>query len=170
MGLIACHNNPPTPPQREVIDTLFTQGILKRFGAYYSEQGRQQAVYELDLYSETINMDSLGQGNIGNGTNLYFSDIFLDEDLPMLASGEYVMDSTGVAWSWLPGLEYGPNYSGAYILQITDGHLSSIQLIRSGGFQFHQNGDQTHIDFQLEFDKKTYHAHFEGLLQVVDKR
>lgn len=168
--LIACRHNPPTPPNTVVMDTLFTQGRLTCYGPYYIEQGRPQAVYELDLYSADINMDSLGIGNIGTGSNLYFSDVFLNEDLAMMASGEYHMDSTGMAWSWLPGLQYDSNYSGAYVLRIEDGGFSSIQLVSGGHFRVQQEGQQTCIDFQLMLDKKPYHARFEGCLQVIDKR
>ena len=167
-GVLAGCNNKPAPEKKEIGEIVFTTAYSTFYGTHYASRGIKQNVVDLDLYSEKIGLDSTHH-IVGTGTNLYFSDIFLPSDLTALQAEEYASDTTGAEYSFLPGVDYEGNISGAYLLRINDGKLSGYTVFDEGRFVLTQDGDSTHISFSLKYTEgrnmvKTYEAEFHGIL------
>lgn len=157
--MAACTPKPVPVPEDDVYD----YGFITRYGAYYQEQGIESNVFMLDVYTSGLRLND--QDKIeGTGLNLCFSDVFtLPTDNQLQDGVTYSMDSTGRADSFLPGQDYEGNINGAYLLNIKDGKISSITLMKEGTFTMTHSGDTAHIVFELITDKKTvykatYHA------------
>lgn len=160
--MFACDN--PSKPTPINIETSFDKGGVTRYGKYYEEEGIKQNVFDLDVYSKNLGLDSVGK-MYGTGTNLYISDIFLPEADTILAEGTYTMDSTGVAFSYLQGIQCEGNVSGAYLLIMGESGYT-VDLIKEGTFVVVQEDDTTQIDFNLiRSSGSKYEATFRGVLK-----
>ncbi len=164
-GLVSCSPKGGRQPEAAVVyDTLFTLALQEQHGAYYADGGLENNVVSLDLYSENLSLNK--QGRIeGTGTNLYFSDIFLPPTDSTLLVGTYLSDTTGSAFTFLPGKSFRGNFTGAYLLSITDGTLVSYRLLPAGSLEVAQAEDEEHvvIRFSEPADSRTkYHAVFKG--------
>ena len=164
--MVGCDNNKTITYQ--TIDTNFTWGNVKSYGAFYDSIGIPSNVFSLDLYSTKLGFDSLGY-IIGTGTNLYFSDIFLEPTCSTLAVGEYQNDTTGAAYTFLPGVNYEGSFSGAYLLVVGETSYS-VDLIPQGTFTLTQTEDSTFISFTLvrQSTTRVYEASFRGVLPYED--
>ncbi len=161
--LVACQA-PNNPTKVASVDTELDKGKVTFYGAYYAEEGLNYNVLDLDLLSEHLSYDSLGH-IVGTGTNLYFSDIFLSPTDSLLQEGIYTADTIPAERTFLPGMNYEGGVSGAYLLQIVDNQVSRIILIDKGTFHLTQEGDTTHIAFDLVTDtKQAYKGTFHGVL------
>lgn len=153
-------------PTEKAIENQFTQGIAINYGNYYAEERVQQNVLSLDLYSKGLSLDTADQ-IVGTGVNLYFSDIFVPKTENTFPIGTYVSDTTGMALSFLPGMNYEGSVSGAYLLIIKeDGY--SVDLIKEGNFVVTQDGDSTQIDFTLiRSNGQKYTASYKGIIDYT---
>jgi len=130
--LSACDSgNAPQPVSKVVADSILTQGEITCHGQYYTNVDR--SVFSMDLYSDGISFSEEGY-ILGTGTNLYLSDIFLPAGDTVLSMGTYTLDTTAMAYTALPGMNYDGAVSGAYLLLIQDAAVSRIYLIREGRF------------------------------------
>ena len=158
-ALTACAPKPKPVPK----DDVFTFGQVTRYGAYYQEQGIENNVYMLDIYTSGLTLNDQ-EKIVGSGKNLCFSDVFtLPEDTKLLYGITYSADSTGRADTFLPGQDFEGNINGAYLLDIQDSKVSSITLFKNGTFVMEQAGDTTHITFELlttnnQVYKAVFHA------------
>lgn len=158
-----------TPSERQR-DTSFNTGTAVFYGAYYQDGGIAQNVLSVDLYSSGLTLDSTGHVT-GTGTNLYFSDVFLAPADTFLLAGTYLCDSTALPMTFLPGMNYEGNISGAYILDIVDGALNNAELLTEGRFSLEYKGDSVQMDFALTNQAgKACSARFKGLLPLYDGR
>ncbi|MBE6323768.1 MAG: hypothetical protein E7074_02190 [Bacteroidales bacterium] len=143
--MAACKPKPVPVPK----DDVFTFGQVTRYGAYYQEQGIENNVYMLDVYTSGLTLNDQ-EKIVGSGMNLCFSDVFtLPEDTKLQYGVTYKADSTGRADTFLPGQDFEGNINGAYLLDIRDSKVSSITLFKNGTFVMEQAGDTTHIIFEL---------------------
>jgi|GEM_PF-1215788 len=163
---VAC-NNTQRPERRPLADTTFGKAYSTQYGQHYLSRGVRQNVIDLDLYSENLSLDSLHH-IVGTGTNLYLSDIFLPEGEDTLLAGTFVSDTTAAEYTFLPGVDYDSNISGAYLLNITDGNLTSYTIFTEGSFIVNREADSTHIHFTLKYTQGnvplTYEADFHGVI------
>lgn len=167
---VACNNSGTPTYQTSIGDTQFDKAYVKQYGQFYASRGVEQVVFDLDLYSENLQLDS---GRIvGSGTNLYISDIFLPNDTKEFLLGSYISDTTAAVYTFLPGVEYDGNISGAYLLNIVDGNLQGYTIFSEGSFQVEQDADSIQISFNLQYEhyglKKTYKAQFKGIIEYID--
>lgn len=150
-------------------DTTFVEAYSTSYGAYYAGRGVEQNVIELDLYSEGLGLDSAGI-IVGTGSNLYFSDIFLPSTEQQLLAGTYHSDTTGSAYTFLPGVDYEGNISGAYLLLIDNGILAGYTIFEDGSFVAEQDADTMRISFSMKYNEygvqKTYNAVFRGVIST----
>jgi len=169
--IAACRPTPGhTPTASSQYDSVMVTAVEEMHGAYYQSGGLEQNVVSLDLYSDGIKLNKKGYMT-GTGTNLYFSDIFLGQPDSILIAGEYTSDTTGVANTFLPGLYYGGNFTGAYLLRVEDGQLTAYALIKEGKMVVECQDDSTFITFEGKLTSgKSYKAQYRGLLTINDAR
>lgn len=159
--------NTPTEKKQE---SYYDKGQVVFYGSYYAAEGILQNVLSLDIYSKGLSLDSAGY-MVGSGVNLYLSDIFLPSKDTFLVATSYMSDTTGNAYTFLPGINYDGQISGAYLLTITDGSLVSAELFEEGSFTLTQKKDSVSIAFLLKKESgKNYAAEFSGVLPYYDGR
>ncbi len=160
-------NNAPLEKQQE---SYYDKGQVFFYGSYYAAESIARNVLSLDIYSKGLSLDSAGYVT-GSGVNLYLSDIFLPEQDTFLVATSYMSDTTGNAYTFLPGMNYDGQISGAYLLTITDGSLVSAELFAEGSFALTQKEDSVFISFLLKKESgKSYAAEFGGVLPYYDGR
>ena len=168
LSLAGCNNTVNHPELNSA--TEFNTGYAFFYGAYYAEDGIDRNVVVLDLYSPKLGLDSLGVIR-GTGTNFYLSDIFLPLKDTLLPATTYKSDTTAAPLTFLPGMNYEGNVSGAYLLDIVDSQISRITLLTEGGFTLQYKGDSALIDIRMKTESgKTYAAQFRGILPMYDMR
>lgn len=163
--LTACEPPVPIVPKAP---TLFNYGRVVTYGACYEQDGLDNPVVMLDVYTPGLRLNK--QGKIeGTGLNLCLEDVFLEVTQTRIAEEVYYdTDTTGRANTFLPGRDYEGNVHGAYLLSIQDGTIQSIILLEQGSFVLMQRGDTVGIDFSfIRSDNKSYRAVFYGLLPYV---
>jgi hypothetical protein len=154
--------NSPVYRQSLSIDTVFTQAYAKHYGKHYA--GLERQVFSLDLYSDGLTLDNNNRLQ-GTGTNLYFSDIFVNSDL--LESGTYTVDSTADAHTALSAMDFEGEITGTYLLMVNEGNVEKIYLFPSGHFNIDFVEDTCVMDFHLlTTDKQTYDATFRGVIKA----
>lgn len=170
--LLASCGNTAQPEKKPIGDTRFLKAYACFYGAHYADRGIAQNVFDLDLYSAGIDLDSTHH-IVGTGSNLYFSDIFVSPSDNTLQPATYLSDTTGTEFTFLPGVDYEGNISGAYILQITDGKLTSYTIFDEGTFTLLNDGDTAHINVSLKYRDqrltKTYEAEYHGVIEYSKK-
>lgn len=167
-SLAGCNNTVNHPELNSA--TEFNTGYAFFYGAYYAEDGIDRNVVVLDLYSPKLGLDSLGVIR-GTGTNFYLSDIFLLPKDTLLPATTYKSDTTAAPLTFLPGMNYEGNVSGAYLLDIVDSQISRITLLTEGGFTLRYKGDSAIININMKTDGgKAYAAEFRGTLPMYDRR
>lgn len=164
--LAACTPKPVPAPE----DDVYTFGQVTRYGAYYQEQGIENNVYMLDVYTSGLSLNEQ-EKIVGSGRNLCFSDVFtLPADTKLQYGVTYSADSTGRADTFLPGQDFEGNINGAYLLDIQDSQVASITLFKNGTFVMEQVGDTTHITFELvTTNNRLYKAVFHAPLTYKRK-
>ncbi len=164
--IVGC-NSAPTPEKKDVKSHSFLKAYVKSYGAHYAGRGISQNVVDLDLYSAGVDLDSTHH-IVGTGGNLYVSDIFLPAGETRLTEGTYRSDTTGAAYTFLPGVDYDGAISGAYLLQISEGGLSSYTIFNEGQFVLSQDADSTYIQFTFTYNengvKRKYEAEYRGII------
>lgn len=157
--------NKPTT-QTDTTQTEFTLANAVQYGQYYKEA--ESTVLAIDFYSDGITLDENGYMQ-GSGTNLYFSDIFLPLAEDALPEGTYTADTTAAPYTFLWGQNYeGVNFTGCYLLNITEGEVAAIKLVTKGEMQVAYKGDSAYIDFRLRLtDDSDYEGHFYGIINYA---
>ncbi len=165
LGLSGCRSY--TPTQKQKLDSVYCVGYLEQYGKAYT--GLERNVYALDLYTEGMALDST-RHIVGSGLNLYLSDIFLNDTAFQI--GTYRSDTTAEAFTFLPGQDFEGMPTGMYLLSISDGKSTGIQVLDSGRMEVSRTTDSLyHIELDLYYNKGTqYKARFEGALENVDRR
>ena len=149
--VVGCKPTPGPTPQQDVYD----YGFVTRYGAFYAEQGIENNVFMLDVYTSGLRLNDEGYIE-GSGRNLCFSDVFTLPTETALQDGvNYTADSTGNAGTFLPGQDFEGNINGAYLLDIKDNKVTAITLFTNGTFTLSHVADTAHIVFELVTDKKT---------------
>ncbi len=166
--LLASCGNHVTPEKKPIGENKLVNGYSHSYGAHYKSRGINQNVVDLDLYSANIDLDS-AHHIVGTGTNLYISDIFLPAGETTMQATTYTSDTTADEFTFLPGVDYEGNISGAYLLRITDGKLTGYTIFDEGQFTLLQDGDTTSILFSLKYKEgkniiNTYEAEFKGII------
>ena len=120
------------------------------------------AVVALDLYSEGLELDKDNHIK-GTGYNLYLSDIFVPDSL--LEMGSYRSDTTGQAFTFLPGRDYEGYPHGMYILNIEEDKVLHIQVLDSGSFVYRNDSLLFTLYFRNTYGgRATYNCTFHGEL------
>jgi hypothetical protein len=153
--------NTPSSRKTTTADTVLTQAFIHRYGQHYKKIPCQ--VMSIDLYSEGL---TRGEGDTlrGTGTNLYFSDVFLDTQAAILPAAEYRLDTTAAPGTALPAREYEGLVTGTTLVQVQDGSTVSISMFESGGFRLHYEGDTAVMEIHLETsDRRHYDGTYRGV-------
>lgn len=145
------------------------RGLPKEYSAAYEQiYGHcydslpDVAVVALDLYSEGLELNEDKQIK-GTGYNLYLSDIFVPDSL--LELGSYRSDTTGKAYTFLPGREFEGYPHGTYILNIEDDQVLAIQLLDSGSFVYRNDSLLFTLYFRNTYGNRvTYNCTYHGAL------
>lgn len=120
------------------------------------------AVVALDLYSEGLELDK-DKHIKGTGYNLYLSDIFVPDSL--LEIGSYRSDTTGQAFTFLPGRDYEGYPHGMYILNIEEDKVLHIQVLDSGSFVYRNDSLLFTLYYRNTYGSRaTYNCSFHGEL------
>lgn len=163
----ACKKKGGNTPAQNVLPKEYTTAIVQNYGSFYKDEGFEYQVFTLDLYSKGISFDSLGYLH-GSGYNLYFSDIFLPEK-SMLLDTVYTIDSIPKIATFLKGMDFEGNYTGAYLLSIVDGQLDGISLVTDGSFAIETANDSILMSFNVVVGEKTkYAATYKGNPYYID--
>lgn len=153
----------PTTPQRQPTSIHLSQGSAIFYGDYYREDGITSNVITLDLFTSSLQLDSV---ITGSGHNLYIQDLFVGESTT-LAEGTYQADSTGQAMTFLRGICYDQSYVGAVMHSITDGKTAGIVPLTEGEMVVSKSGDSTFITFTCKgTDGLTYKGDYRGILSI----
>ena len=164
---LSCSGGGAQITDKTINDDTFDKAYFKFYGNYYSDRGVEQNVIDLDLYSQGLDLDESGH-IAGSGTNLYLSDIFISPMETGLQEGTYLSsDTLYEAFTFLPGVNYDGNISGAYILNITDGNLVSYIIFDEGSFVVNrEESGNLNIDFEFKYTengrRKVYKAQYNG--------
>lgn len=165
LALAGC--NTYTPTKKQALDSVYCVGYIEQYGKAYT--GLDRNVYALDLYTEGMSLDST-RHIVGSGLNLYLSDIFLDDTV--FQTGAYHSDTTTAAFTFLPGRDFEGMPTGIYLLSISEGKSTGIQVLDSGRMEVGLTSDSLyHIELELYYNKGTlYKARIESPLETIDKR
>lgn len=164
IGLAGCNKNSPAlkPTYADKLQSCY----MEYYGQSYDSVAHN--VFALDLYSEGLTLDSANH-IVGSGTNLYISDIFVSDTA--LQEGVYHSSTGTEEHTFLPGQDFEGIPTGIYVLSITDGSVSTIQVIDSGRFVVQQTNDSLYnIRFTLYYNQHTYEPWFEGNINYYDAR
>ncbi len=152
--------NGPVRRQTAAIDTVFTHARVRTYGRYY--KGLDMKVVSLDLYSKDLLTD--GDTTGGSGTNLWFSDIFIDTTDTCLPEAEYTIDSLPRLHSALPALTFDGLMTGSCLIQVVDGQVQDLTGFSDGRFTVRYEGDTAVMDFRLTTaSQRTYHGVYRGV-------
>ena len=165
--LAACsQRNTPQPKVRT--QTEFNTALAKFYRAFYSSVGVEENVLSLDLFSEGISLNKEGYMQ-GTGSNLFFSDIFLASADSLLTADTYKADTTAQPLTFLPGINYEGNITGAYLLDLEESKLVDYQIFTDGSFELTRRADSIFINFELQREKGgIYKAQFSGVVPYTD--
>lgn len=167
--LILSSCGPAPKPNYNMTETEFDKAYAFFYGQYYSDENIEQNVVALDMFSPRLDLDSNLQYMVGTGTNFGFTDLFINSTDTILPEGEYTVDSTGMAMSFLPGMHFEGVATGCYLQNVVDSVVQELRLIDEGTFTLTQDGDTTDIVFTLFYPDGYYHtkyeAHFRGVIQ-----
>lgn len=161
----SCNNGINEPTSNVTLRQPFTNGYSVYYGTYYDYLGIDAHVFELDLYTEGLELDSTGQ-YVGTGQNLYMTDIFSIGSDSLLAEGNYTIDTlyqytTG---SILGGASYGGIPGGALLINISSTGISYDYII-SGTMTVAYSNDSTTLNFKLQTKQGTLiENQFHGIL------
>ncbi len=156
-----------TPQKKATLTSEFTTCYIERYGQAYDSVPQQ--VFAIDLYSDGLSLSDSARRMQGTGVNLYLSDLFLADTL--FSTGDYVSDTTGAPYTFLPGRNFDGSPTGIYLLSVADGQLSSILVLDSGRLHVAQTADSLYdMQFTLYYGKQTYEAHFSGAAEYYDRR
>ncbi|MBR1426593.1 MAG: hypothetical protein IJ609_00135 [Paludibacteraceae bacterium] len=159
----SCGGNSPYTP-RPTAAKEFIWGQIEDYGCHYDSIPLR--VFSVDLYSDGLGLDSTGYMH-GTGTNLYFSDVFTAPEDTMLGAGRYRASSKAQAGTFLPGMSFEGNYTGAYLLVVEESALSSITLLTDSVFDVTYTGDTLEMTFTLrQANGWMYKGHYKGVPQV----
>ncbi len=160
LGLVCCTTHNRYQPSVSQIDSMFTAGDFRFYGAHYSTI--PQNVFSIDLISGGLQFDSTYRIS-GTGTNLYLADIFLPATDSVLQSGIYDIDTTAAPYTILPGMRFGRAVTGAYVAQMREGSVTDTLLFTRGQMTITQWADSISLDFQLfTADSARYHGTYLG--------
>lgn len=156
-----CRHQPqPAPPSYA---GEFTTGYLEDYGAYYAEEGLFNRVFALDLYSDGLTLNKKGYIE-GSGTNLYFSDIFVEPQEKTLPAATYEAAETGEPLTFLPGKHFEGQITGAYLLRISDGSIVEMTILPKGKLTLSYDGPEVILHFEgITYEKRAYTADFFGV-------
>lgn len=165
--LLATCKETNTPTEKDkTLTTPFTQGYALYYGSYYSYMGIDTPVFELDLYTEQLGLDTAGQYT-GKGTNLYLSDIFTPATGDtLLPAGTYTIDTayTYRPYTIMAGRSLGGFPAGSYATTVSDMSVS-YDYITTGQMTVEYLSN----DIVLTFDLRTHNGnrinnHYKGRL------
>lgn len=165
--LLAACSSKNTPSKPDAIATEMTYGKLVYYGQYYDSI--KYHVLALDLYSDGLTLDSTDH-MVGNGTNLYLSDIFVPLTDTTLVDGAYNCAKTPGNKTFYPGKDFEGTPTGTYILQVENAKVAQIILCTDSTFIVNRNGQTTDLLFYLKTEDKSYNIHFKGVLDYEDRR
>lgn len=150
--------------------TEFDKAYASFYGAHYAADGIENNVVAIDLYSPKLGLNEEGYIE-GTGTNLYVSDIFLAPTDTLLPATTYKADTTAAPLTFLAGVEYEGNITGAYLLDIVDNEVSRITLLTEGQFSLQYKGDSVQMSFSMQtHDGRKYAATMRGVMPMYDMR
>lgn len=151
----SCDNRKNEPSKNVVLRQPFTAGYAVYYGAYYDYLGIDTHVFELDLYTEGLGIDSTGQ-YVGSGQNLYMTDIFSLGNDSLLAEGIYSIDTLYqyTPGSILGGESYGGIPGGAQLINVSSTGIS-YDYIKSGTMEVKYRNDSVLIAFKLQTQQGT---------------
>ena len=167
--LVACTHTPEV--EKKTFDETLDKGYAVFYGNYYEEEGIKSNVISLDLYSSGIMLDSVNRVT-GTGTNVYLSDVFVRPTDIFLPRGTLTSDTTAASMTFLPGIQYEGDVSGAYLLDIKENGYS-IALVKKGEMMVSYSNDSTIIDFTLllaDSAHTVYNGRYKGILIYYDGR
>lgn len=143
-------HSPITP--KSVWDSIFVRGDFRFYGAYYPTV--PQHIFSIDLLSRGLEFDSSYQ-MVGNGTNLYLSDIFLPLTDSVLQSGIYDIDTTASSYTFLRGMRFGESVTGTYLVRVSESAVQEVVLLTRGQMEVTTYGDSITFYFQLYTEDST---------------
>ena len=151
----SCNNGINEPTNNVTLRQPFTTGYAVYYGTYYDYLGIDTHVFELDLYTEGLGLDSTGQ-YVGTGQNLYMTDIFSLGSDSLLTEGIYNVDTLYqyTAGSILGGESYGGIPSGALLINVSSTGIS-YDYIKSGTMEVKYRNDSVLIAFKLQTQQGT---------------
>ena len=165
IGFTAC--KPNSPSNYRGLPKTYETAYQQIYGHCYDSLPNV-AVVSLDLYSEGLTLDE-NKSIKGTGYNLYLSDIFVPDSL--LEAGSYRSDTTGEAFTFLPGREFEGYPHGMYILNIEEDKVLHIQVLDSGSFVYRNDSLAFTLYFRNTYGTKTtYNCSFSGALIPWRKR
>ena len=157
LGAVSC--TPNKPSSYRGLPKEYTLAYQQIYGHCYDSLP-EVAVVALDLYSDGLELDK-DKRIKGTGYNLYLSDIFVPDSL--LETGSYRSDTSGKAFTFLPGRDFEGYPTGMYLLNIEEDKVLYIQLLDSGSFAFRNDS----LLFTLYYrnssgGRTTYNCSFHG--------
>lgn len=161
IALSACQpKNAPDRNSSKPIDSLFIIADIQWHNQHYPLL--DQNVFSIDLLSQGLLFDSVGN-IVGTGYNLYISDIFLPLSDTCLQAGNYQMDTTAAAYTFLPYMNFDGKSTGSYLLDIQNNNLKRIIGFTTGEMQVEYIGEDILLDVTLyTADSTRYHAIYQG--------
>ena len=160
----------PAPSPYRGLPSVYTTAYQHIHGQCYDSI--PYAVVSLDLFSQGLDLNE-DKMIVGTGYNLFFSDIFVPDSL--LEEGEYTAitnDQSPVTdHSFLAGKSFEGYPTGAYILNIENGHVKQIQLIDSGNISYRNDSLLFTLYYKNIYGgKATYRCSFCGPLMPWQKQ
>ena len=163
MALSSCR--PSSPSVYRGLPKTYTTAYTTAYGHCYDSV--PAAVLTLDLYSEGLKLNR-EKSIKGTGYNLCFSDVLVPDSL--LEEGEYRSADTAEPFTFLPGRSFEGYPHGAYILNIEEDKVKSIQVIDSGLFVYRNDSLLFTLYYRNEYGSKiTYSCTFSGSLIPLKK-
>lgn len=167
--LSSCGNSLNEPTKAITLRQAFTNGYAVYYGSYYDYLGIDAHVFELDLYTEGLGIDSTGQYT-GTGYNLYITDIFSLGKDTLLTDGIYSIDTLNnyTEGSIIGGESYGGIPGGAQLISVSATGISYDYIV-DGKMEARTQNDTTILDFKMKTRQGNYiENQFKGILPQIN--
>lgn len=161
--LFSCR--PTSPSVYRGMPKTYTAAYATAYGHCYDSIAA--AVLTLDLYSDGLELTK-DNSIQGTGYNLCLSDVLVPDSL--LEEGTYRSSDTAEPFTFLPGRSYEGYPHGAYILNIEEDKVKSIQVLDSGTFVYRNDSLLFTLYYRNAYGyKATYTCSYAGALIPLSK-
>ena len=163
IAFLSCR--PSSPSVYRGLPRTYSTAYATLYGHCYDSIS--SAVLTLDLYSDGLELTK-DNSIQGTGYNLCLSDVLVPDSL--LEKGTYSSSDSAEPFTFLPGRSYEGYPHGAYLLNIEENKVKTIQVLDSGQFVYRNDSLLFTLYYRNAYGSKaTYTCSYAGALIPLSK-